>query len=37
MVRTRFEMASVIKRYGAEVRMQCSPNNYQLTILNALQ
>ena len=37
MVRTRFEMASVIKRYGAEFRMQCSPNNYQLTILNALQ
>ena len=37
MVRTRFEMASVIKRYGAEFRMQCSPNNYQLTVLNALQ
>ena len=37
MVRTRFEIASVIKRYGADYRMQCSPNNYQLTVLNALQ
>jgi hypothetical protein len=37
MARTCFEMASVIKRYGADFRMQCSPNNYQLTILNALQ
>jgi hypothetical protein len=37
MARTRFEMASVIKRYGAEFRMQCSLNNYQLTVLNALQ
>ena len=36
MVRTRFEIASVIKRYGADYRMQCSPNNYQLTVLNAL-
>jgi hypothetical protein len=37
MTRHGFEMASVIKRYGADFRMQCSPNNYQLTILNALQ
>jgi len=37
MARNHLEMASVIKRYGAEFRMQCSPNNYQLTILNALQ
>jgi hypothetical protein len=37
MARTRFELASVIKRYGADFRMQCSPNNYQLAILNALQ
>jgi hypothetical protein len=37
MARSCFEIASVIKRYGAEFRMQCSPNNYQLTILNALQ
>ncbi len=37
MARTRFELASVIKRYGAEFRMQCAPNNYQLTVLNALQ
>ena len=37
MVRTCFEMASVIERYGADFRMQCSPNNYQLTVLNALQ
>ena len=36
MVRTRFEIASVIKRYGAAFRTQCSPNNYQLTVLNAL-
>lgn len=37
MARTRFEIASVIKRYGVDFRMQCSPNKYQLTILNALQ
>ena len=37
MSRQPFEMASVIKRYGADFRMQCSPNNYQLAILNALQ
>jgi len=37
MARSRLEMASVIKRYGAEFRMQCAPNNYQLTVLNALQ
>ena len=37
MARHGFEMASVIKRYGAAFRMQCAPNNYQLTVLNALQ
>ncbi len=37
MARSCFEIASVIKLYGADFRMQCSPNNYQLTILNALQ
>ena len=37
MARNHFEMTSVIKRYGAEFRMQCRPNNYQLTVLNALQ
>ena len=37
MARICFEMASVIKRYGAEFRMQCLPNNYQLNVLNALQ
>lgn len=37
MACARFELASVIKRYGAEFRMQCAPNNYQLTVLNALQ
>ena len=37
MARSRFEMASVIERYGADFRMQYSPNNYQLTVLNALQ
>lgn len=37
MNRPDFEIASVIKRYGAEYRMQHHPNNYQLTVLNALQ
>ena len=37
MIRTGFEIASVIKRYGAAFRMQHSPNNFQLTVLNALQ
>jgi len=37
MMRTVFEIASVIKRYGAAFRMQHSPNNFQLTVLNALQ
>ena len=37
MARHGFEMASVIKRYGAAFRMQCAPNNYQLTVLHALQ
>ena len=37
MMRTGFEIASVIKRYGAAFRMQHSPNNFQLTVLNALQ
>lgn len=37
MARAGFEIASVINRYGAAFRMQCSPNNYQLTVLNALQ
>jgi hypothetical protein len=37
MSRPDFEIASVINRYGADFRMQCSPNNYQLTVLNALQ
>ena len=36
-MRTGFEIASVIKRYGAAFRMQHSPNNFQLTVLNALQ
>ncbi len=37
MNRPDFEIASVIKRYGAEYRIQNRPNNYQLTVLNALQ
>jgi hypothetical protein len=37
MNRPDFEIASVIKRYGADYRMQHHPNNYQLTVLNALQ
>jgi hypothetical protein len=35
--RTDFEIASVIKPYGAAYRMQYGPNNYQLTVLNTLQ
>lgn len=37
MSRQPLEMATVIKRYGAEFRVQCGPNNYQLRVLNALQ
>lgn len=37
MKRSKFEIAHVIKRFGAEFRMQSHPNNYQLTVLNALQ
>jgi hypothetical protein len=37
MSRPDFEMASVIKRYGADYRVQHAPNNFQLTVLNALQ
>ncbi len=37
MNRPDFEITSVIKRYGADYRMQHHPNNYQLTVLNALQ
>lgn len=37
MARTRFEIASVIKRYGADYRISHHPNNYQLTVLNTLQ
>ncbi|MDO9634492.1 MAG: IS91 family transposase [Paludibacter sp.] len=37
MKRSKFEIAHVIKRFGAEFRMRSHPNNYQLTVLNALQ
>jgi hypothetical protein len=37
MIRTGFEIAHVVKRFGAQFRMQSHPNNYQLTVLNALQ
>ena len=37
MNRPDVEIASVIKRFGAEYCMQHHPNNYQLTVLNALQ
>jgi hypothetical protein len=37
MSRSKLEMAQVIKRFGADYRVQHSPNNYQLTVLNALQ
>ena len=37
MNRSKLEMAQVIKRFGADYRVQHAPNNYQLTVLNALQ
>jgi len=37
MNRPEFEIASVIKRFGVQFRMRHEPNNYQLTVLNALQ
>lgn len=37
MKHSGFEIARVIKRFGAEFRMRSRPNNYQLTVLNALQ
>jgi hypothetical protein len=36
MARTRFELATVIKRYGAAFVAQCNPNVYQLNVLNRL-
>jgi hypothetical protein len=37
MARTHFELATVIKRYGAGFVAQCNPNVYQLNVLNRLQ
>ena len=37
MSRSKLEMAQIIKRFGADYRMQHAPNNFQLTVLNALQ
>jgi hypothetical protein len=37
MARNGFEMATVIKRYGADFVVQCNPNVYQLNVLNALR
>lgn len=37
MARPAFEISQIIKRFGAEYRLLCHPNNYQLTVLNALQ
>ena len=37
MARTHFELATVIKRYGAAFVAQCNPNVYQLNVLNSLQ
>ena len=37
MTRSKLEMAQVINRFGADYRMQHAPNNFQLTVLNALQ
>ncbi|NDP20531.1 MAG: transposase [Paludibacter sp.] len=36
MNRPEFELATVIKRYGAAFVAQCKPNAYQLSVLNAL-
>ena len=36
MARTHFELATVIKRYGAAFVAQCNPNVYQLNVLNSL-
>jgi hypothetical protein len=37
MARNRFELATVIQRYGAAFVAQCNPNVYQLNVLNSLQ
>jgi hypothetical protein len=37
MIRTGFEIAHVVKRFGAQFRTLARPNTYQLTVLNALQ
>lgn len=37
MARHGFELATVIKRYGAAFVAQCNPNVYQLNVLNSLQ
>jgi hypothetical protein len=37
MIRNEFEIAHIVKRFGAQFRMLSRPNNYQLTVLNALQ
>ncbi len=37
MARTRFELATVIQRYGAAFVAQCNPTAYQLNVLNSLQ
>ena len=36
MARTHFELATVIKRYGAAFVAQCNPNVFQLNVLNSL-
>lgn len=37
MARSCFEISHIIKRFGADFVAQCTPNVYQLTVLNALQ
>ena len=37
MSRPEYELSQIIKRFGADFVAQCKPNNYQLTVLNALQ
>ena len=37
MKHSEFEIAQIIKGFGADYRSRYGPNNYQLTVLNALQ
>ncbi len=37
MARPLYEISQIIKRFGADYRMQYRPNNYQLNVINTLQ